>query len=202
MGGCLLMFAQLPIFIGLYRCLATDIDLREAALIPGIQWASNLAGPDELFRWKQYLWRDLGDEAHGWLGPYCNILPLITIALFMVQQKLFTPPALNEEQKMQQKIMNFMTIFMGVMFYKVPAGLCIYFITSSLWGILERKFITKPNPGAAASVAVPEKPDAGGGAAATKKPAAAPSFVEKLLGMADAQLQESKSVSPRKKAKK
>jgi YidC/Oxa1 family membrane protein insertase len=202
MGGCLLMFAQLPIFIGLYRCLATDIDLREAALIPGIQWASNLAGPDELFRWKQYLWRDLGDEAHGWLGPYFNILPLFTIALFMIQQKLFTPPAMNEEQKMQQKIMNFMTIFMGVMFYKVPAGLCIYFITSSLWGIAERKFITKPNPGAAPVPAVPEKPDSGGGVGAVKKPAAAPSFVEKLFGLADAQLKESKSVSPRKKAKK
>jgi YidC/Oxa1 family membrane protein insertase len=201
MGGCLLMLFQLPVFIGLYRCLATDIDLREAALIPGIHWASNLAGPDELFRWKQYLWRDLGDEAHGWLGPYCNILPLFTIALFMIQQKMFTPPAMNEEQKMQQKIMNFMTIFMGVMFYKVPAGLCIYFITSSLWGIAERQFITKPKPGAVPAPA-PEKPDTGGTDTATKKPAAAPSFVEKLFGMADAQLKESKSGSPRKRAKK
>lgn len=202
MGGCLLMFAQLPVFIGLYRCLATDIDLREAALIPGIHWASNLAGPDELFRWKQYLWQALGDEAHGWLGPYCNILPLITIALFMIQQKLFTPPALNEEQQMQQKIMNFMTIFMGVMFYKVPAGLCIYFITSSLWGIMERKFITKQKPGATVPTpAVPDKPEPGGPAPEKKTPAM-PSFVEKLLGMADAQLKESKSSSPRKKAKK
>jgi YidC/Oxa1 family membrane protein insertase len=203
MGGCLLMFAQLPVFIGLYRCLATDIDLREAALIPGIHWASNLAGPDELFRWKEYVWRDIGDEAHGWLGPYFNVLPLFTIALFMIQQKLFTPPAVNEEQKMQQKIMNFMTIFMGVMFYKVPAGLCIYFITSSLWGIMERKFITKPNTGTAgATAAVPEKPDSSGTAAAKKPPLTAPSFVEKLLGMADAQLKESKSSSPRKRAKK
>lgn len=202
MGGCLLMFFQLPVFMGLYRCLATDIDLREAALIPGIHWASNLAGPDELFRWKQFLWRDLGDEAHGWLGPYCNILPLFTIALFMIQQKLFTPPALNEEQKMQQKIMNFMTIFMGVMFYKVPAGLCIYFITSSLWGIMERKFITNPKPGAPpASPDVPDKADASDATSGKKLPAM-PSFVEKLLGMADAQLKESKSSSPRKKAKK
>jgi YidC/Oxa1 family membrane protein insertase len=201
MGGCLLMFAQLPIFIGLYRCLATDIDLREAALLPGIHWASNLAGPDELFRWKQYLWQIIGDEAHGWLGPYCNILPLITIALFMVQQKLFTPPAVTEEQQQQQKIMNFMTIFMGVMFYKVPAGLCIYFIMSSLWGICERKLLPKPKPGMPpVAVAVSEKPDAGGGSA--KKPPGAPGFLEKLMGLADAQLKESKSGVPRKKAKK
>ena len=35
-GGCLLVFIQLPIFIGLYRCLSVDIDLRDAALIPGL----------------------------------------------------------------------------------------------------------------------------------------------------------------------
>jgi len=35
-------------------------------------------------------------------------------------------------------------IAMGVMFFKVPAGLCLYFITSSLWGIIERKLLPKP----------------------------------------------------------
>jgi YidC/Oxa1 family membrane protein insertase len=40
-------------------------------------------------------------------------------------------------------MMKYMTVFMGVMFYKVPAGLCIYFITSSLWSIMERKLIIK-----------------------------------------------------------
>jgi len=33
---------------------------------------------------------------------------------------------------------------MGVMFFKVAAGLCLYFITSSLWGIIERKLLPKP----------------------------------------------------------
>jgi YidC/Oxa1 family membrane protein insertase len=47
---------------------------------------------------------------------------------------------------MQQQMMTYMTVFMGVMFYKVPAGLCIYFITSSLWGICERKLLPKPAP--------------------------------------------------------
>ena len=60
------------------------------------------------------------------------------------QQKLFTPPAQDEQQEMQQKIMMYMMVFIGVMFFKVPAGLCIYFITSSLWGIMERKLIPKP----------------------------------------------------------
>jgi YidC/Oxa1 family membrane protein insertase len=54
-GGCLLVFFQLPIFIGLYRCLSVDLDLRDASLLPAIAWASNLAGPDKLFYWKDWM---------------------------------------------------------------------------------------------------------------------------------------------------
>jgi YidC/Oxa1 family membrane protein insertase len=39
-----------------------------------------------------------------------------------------------------------MMVFMGVMFYKVPSGLCVYFITSSLWGIAERKLVPPAKP--------------------------------------------------------
>lgn len=144
LAGCGPMVLQLPVFIGLYRCLSSDINMRETPLIQGMQWCANLAGPDFLFEWKEYLPAFLGDEANGWLGPYFNILPLFTIALFIIQQKMFTPPPANEEQEIQQKIMTWMTVFMGVMFYKVPAGLCIYFITSSIWGIVERKMLPKP----------------------------------------------------------
>ena len=56
----------------------------------------------------------------------------------LFQTKLFAPPATTPEAEMQQKIMKYMMIFMGVMFYKVPSGLGIYFITSSLWAIGER----------------------------------------------------------------
>ena len=59
---------------------------------------------------------------------------------------MFTPPATDEQTRMQQQMMTYMTVFMGVMFYKVPAGLCIYFITSSLWGIAERKLLPKSKP--------------------------------------------------------
>jgi YidC/Oxa1 family membrane protein insertase len=148
-GGCLLVFIQLPVFIGLYRCLSVDINLRDAALFPGIDWitwCSNLAGPDKLFYWKDWTWDIISDEAAGWFGPFFNVLPLITVALFLVQQKLFTPPATDEQTKMQQQMMTYMTVFMGIMFYKVPAGLCLYFITSSLWGICERKLLPKPKP--------------------------------------------------------
>jgi YidC/Oxa1 family membrane protein insertase len=165
-AGCLPVFIQLPIFIGLYRCLSVDIDLRDAALIPGIDWASNLAGPDKLFYWKDWVFSFIGHEADGWLGPYFNVFPLITVALFLVQQKMFTPPATDEQTRMQQQMMTYMTVFMGVMFYKVPAGLCLYFITSSLWGIAERKLLPKPAPkdsSGSASEIVPTKPSGSNG---------------------------------------
>ncbi|MFN0017711.1 MAG: membrane protein insertase YidC [Pirellulaceae bacterium] len=149
-GGCLPVFLQLPIFVGLYRCLSVDIALRDADLFPGFYWASNLAGPDKLLFWKDWMPAMLADET-AWLGPFLNVLPIITCGLFIVQQKLFTPPATDEQTAMQQKMMSYMTIFMGVMFFKVPAGLCIYFITSSLWSIVERKWIIKQKPVAKAA---------------------------------------------------
>lgn len=144
-GGCLMMFIQLPIFLGLYRALAVDFQLRQAPLIPGLAWCSNLAAPDQLLYWgdwmPEFLSRPTGFPS---LGPYLNILPLVTVALFLVQQKLFMPPPQDEQQAMQQRIMTIMMIFMGVMFFKVPSGLCLYFITSSIWGIVERKLLPKP----------------------------------------------------------
>lgn len=143
MGGCFMMLFQLPIFLGLYRGLSVDIELRDQPLIPGMNWSSNLSGPDQFLYWKDWMPGWLADET-GWLGPYLNILPLVTMVLFLVQQKMFMPPATDDQQKMMQKMMTFMMIFMGVLFFKVAAGLCIYFITSSIWGILERKLLPKP----------------------------------------------------------
>ncbi len=157
-AGCLLMFLQLPIFIGLYRGLSTDIALRQAPLIPGISWCSNLAGPDRFLDWSGWLWSPLSERT-GWLGPYMNVLPFITVLLFIMHQKLFTPPPTDDQQKMQQQIMKVMMLFMGVMFHKVAAGLCLYFIASSLWGLAERLLLPKPKTpalaGASAGAANP-----------------------------------------------
>src|SRR5437764_5593899 len=78
-----------------------------------------------------------------YLGPFFNLLPIIAVVLMIMQQKLLTPPPTDEQQEMQQKMMKYMMIFFGLMFYKVAAGLCIYFIASSLWGFAERKLLPK-----------------------------------------------------------
>ena len=146
MAGCLPMFLQLPIFIGLYRALSVDIELRQKAVSSATSWASNLAGPDMATYWGDWMWDYLAGRGTGWLGPYFNILPVFVVGLFLLQQKLFMPPATDEQTAMTQKMMNIMTLMMGLFFFRVPAGLCIYFITSSLWGICERILVKKTLP--------------------------------------------------------
>lgn len=148
LAGCLPIFIQMPVFIGLYRSLMVAIELRDAPLISNsIRWCSNLAAPDMLIDWRAYMpaFINSGVGIFG-LGPYFNILPILTIFLFLWQQKKFMPPPADEQAAMQQKIMQYMMIFMGLMFFKVASGLCIYFIASSLWGLGERRFLPKTTP--------------------------------------------------------
>jgi len=153
MGGCLLVFIQIPIFMGLYRSLATDVELRQAPLFSSaIRWCSNLAAPDMFYDWSKLLPPFLS-APEAWLGPYLNLFPLATIGLFLWQQQLFMPPAVDEQAKVQQQVMKYMMFFMALMFFKVPCGLCLYFIASSLWGIAERLWLPHTLPPAAAGTA-------------------------------------------------
>ena len=154
LGGCLPVFLQLPIFIGLYRALMVDVELRLSPLFTEkIRWCSNLAAPDMFYDWSWFMpeFVDKGVGPVG-LGPYLNVLPLVTVALFLVTQKMAMPAPTNEQAALQQKMMKWMTIFMGYLFYKVASGLCLYFIASSLWGIAERKLLPRATtPDAAAA---------------------------------------------------
>ena len=97
-------------------------------------WINDLAAPDMLFKFPFEIM---------FLGHWFNLLPILVVSLMLVQTKLFSPPPTTPEAEMQQKTMKYMMIFMAVMFYKVPSGLGIYFITSSLWSIGERLLLPK-----------------------------------------------------------
>ncbi len=166
LAGCLPLFLQLPIFIGLYDALQYSVDLRLSRFL----WVDNLAAPDSLFKLPFTV------PLLGWTE--FNVLPFVTLALFLVQQKLFMPPPTSDEQALQYKMMNYMMVFMGVMFYRVPAGLCLYFIASSLWGITERKLL--------ANVKMPTEEELERRAAADAGKPHKPGFLEKILAAADA----------------
>ncbi len=133
-SGCLPALIQLPIFVGLWQALNTSFFLRHANFL----WIRDLAAPDMLFHIPIEI-----PYVTSFLGQWFNVLPFIVIALMLFQTKLFAPPATTPEAEMQQKMMKYMMVFMGVMFYKVPSGLGIYFITSSLWAIGERLLLPK-----------------------------------------------------------
>ncbi len=134
MSGCWPALIQMPIFVGLWQALNNSVSLRHASFL----YIRDLSAPDMLFKFPVKL-PLIGD----FLGEYFNVLPFIVVALMLVQTKLFQPPAITEEQKQQQSMMKFMMIFMAFMFYKVPSGLGLYFITSSTWQICERLLLPK-----------------------------------------------------------
>jgi YidC/Oxa1 family membrane protein insertase len=142
LGGCLMLLLQMPVFLGLYFALQESFFFRLQPFL----WVRNLAAPDMMIWWTQNIPLISDPAAQGgflYLGPYFNLLPVLAVTLMMIQQKLTMPPAADEQTAAQQKMMTYMMPLFGLMFYKMPAGLCIYFICSTLWGLAERKFLKK-----------------------------------------------------------
>ena len=182
-SGCIPALIQLPIFVGLWQALNTSV-VAAACAVPLDQrpGRSRHALP-------------VPGRGHPFLGKWFNLLPILVVGLMLVQTKLFSPPPTTPEAEMQQKTMKYMMVFMAVMFYKVPSGLGIYFITSSLWSIGERLLLPKITHADTAeevergrgSTGQGDGPAARGAQAATarpppKKPAGAFSqFMEKIL---------------------
>jgi hypothetical protein len=94
--------------------------------------AADLAAPDKLFP-LPFRIPLLDTDAF-------NLLPILMMVVMIVQQKLAPKPT-DEQQAQMQKMMSFMVIFMGFLFYGLPAGLVLYFLTSSLIGIAEQRWI-------------------------------------------------------------
>ena len=135
LGGCLPALFQIPIFIGLWQALRNSVALRHSTFL----WIKDLSAPDMLAKFPAVT----PTFITSWLGPYFNVLPLLVVGLMLVQTKLFSPPATTPEQEASQKMMKYMMVFMAFMFYKVPSGLGIYFITSSSWAICERLLLNR-----------------------------------------------------------
>ena len=134
LGGCLPIFLQFPVFIGLFTALRQSFDLRQQ---PFLGWIRDLSEPDHLMR--------LDFNTHlPIIGTieYLNILPILMVVLWVGQQRAMPTPT-DEQQAKMQKLMMWMPIAFGFMLYSYAAGLSLYMITSSAWGILEIRVIKK-----------------------------------------------------------
>lgn len=120
MGGCLPMVLQMPIWIALYRMLGVAIELRHA---PWLGWVRDLSAHD----------------------PYYILPVLMTVTMYMMQK--MTPATTADPA--QQKMMNFMPLFFGFLFFRVSCGLVLYILTSNIIGMGQQWYLNRTAPAAA-----------------------------------------------------
>lgn len=132
LGGCLPVFVQIPIFFGLFKALRISFDLRQA---PFLGWIEDLSEPDRFLR------IDLHVPLLGTI-EYLNVLPPLMVVLWILQQKVMPKPTDPQAARMQ-KMMMWMPILFGFFLYDYAAGLSLYMITTSAFGILEQTVIKK-----------------------------------------------------------
>ena len=104
--------------------LDLPIELRHA---PWILWITDLSAPDKFHPF----------------GIPLPILPTVMVITMFIMQKM-TPVASADPS--QQRMMMFMPIVFGIMFYNFASGLVLYFLTANIVGILQQVMINKLMP--------------------------------------------------------
>ena len=134
LGGCLPMLLQMPIFISLYQGLIRSVSLKGASFL----WIKDLSQPDGISL----------PISLPLIGNTLNILPLIMVGVMVLQQrisqKIAPASGTTEEQIKQQKMMMMMMpIFFGFLFYRMPSGLVLYWLTNTILMTAEQSLIAK-----------------------------------------------------------
>lgn len=112
-GGCLPMFIQLPIWWGLFIMLRNAYELKDAVFI---LWLKDLSSPD----------------------PY-RILPIF-MGIFMYLQQKLTGMSMDKSQSSMMLMMPIMFTFIS---FSLPSGLVLYWLVTSIFGIIENRIFLK-----------------------------------------------------------
>ncbi|WP_320411695.1 membrane protein insertase YidC [Candidatus Similichlamydia epinepheli] len=126
--GLLPLLAQMPFLLGMFEVLKSSFELRGAQVFPG--WIDNLAAPDVLFSWSNPIIPIIGNQFH--------LLPVL-LALSMFLQQRWAMEG-THQRKGPAVIM---TVIFLLMFYKFPAGLNIYWMSSIVLGIAQQSLTRK-----------------------------------------------------------
>ena len=131
MGSCIPMLLQIPFFFAFYQVLKVSVEMRGATWL----WVTDLSQPEHIA---------------------IRILPVVMIVSQFVMQKMTPQPAGDPNQ---QKMMMFMPLIFGFMFYNFPSGLVLYYLTSNLVSMGQQWFFnhTETAQEAARSVEPPKK---------------------------------------------
>jgi YidC/Oxa1 family membrane protein insertase len=143
LGGCLPIFIQLPIWIGLYQAInhalaATPLQLLDLSgrfLIPGLDRLVPLNN----------VWLGIDLTQSPGLNPaYAYIFPVLVLITSYIQGKMITPATPpsqdgrpNQAAAMSQSMTTMMPIMMGMFSLSFSVGLSVYFIASNVLGIVQ-----------------------------------------------------------------
>jgi len=140
MGGCLPMLVQFPIWIGLYQSIYQAMAVNPIQVLDLSQNIYlNFPNLSQMIPLNdQFLWLNLGRP-----DPY-YILPVLVAASMFFQQKLMTMPSADPSSESMTKSMTYtMPLMFGFFSLNFSSGLSIYFIMSSLVGIVIQLGINK-----------------------------------------------------------
>ena len=115
MGGCLPIVLQMPFFFAFYKLLTVAIEMRQAEWL----WVSDLSNPETLA---------------------IRVLPLAMVATQFWSQSLTPTPTADA---MQARMMKFMPLVFGFIFYQFQAGLVLYWLTSNCVGIAQQLVLNR-----------------------------------------------------------
>src|SRR4029079_350512 len=115
MGGCVPMVLQIPFFFAFYKVFTVSVEMRGAPWL----WVTDLSQPETL--------------------PI-KILPLAMIASQFFMQKMTPQP---NQDPAQARMMMFMPLIFGFMFYNFASGLVLYYWTSNLVSMGQQYFFNR-----------------------------------------------------------
>ena len=117
-GGCLPMLIQLPFLYAYYKMLSIALDLRHAHWL----WIHDLSAADPLF-----------------------LLPIFMVVSMLITQKMTPQAGMDPAQQKMMTVM--MPLMMGFIFFRLPAGLNLYYAESNLIQIAQQAVMNRTSLG-------------------------------------------------------
>jgi YidC/Oxa1 family membrane protein insertase len=137
-AGCLPLFIQMPVFIGMYSVFERATLLRHE---PFILWIKDLSEPDRLLggNWNVHIPLPILPDINF---TALNLLPILMMITWFLQA-YWAPRSPDPQMAQQQKMMMWMPIVFGISCYGLASGLSLYFLSNSLLSMAEQKIIKK-----------------------------------------------------------
>ena len=114
-GGCLPMLIQFPFLIAYYRMLGAALDLRHAHWL----WIHDLSASE----------------------PFPFVLPVLMVISMLVVQKMTPQAGMDPAQQKMMTVM--MPLMMGFIFFRLAAGLNLYYAEANLISIAQQAVMNR-----------------------------------------------------------